>query len=123
MSTLLDLPVKWTNFNKFLFFILPAYTLRVGRMLLDRSQVSVILSDNSQSCKAGTSHSFFSVFVFVLGKGTVRTWGLKEDEPPLPSPLPPLLGQYQSENQQPVCLLKMSLFIFAGRKQPVSGTS
>ena len=87
-STLLDLPVKWTNFNKFLFFILPAYTLRVDRMLLDRSQVSAILSDNRQSCKAGTSHSVFSMFVFVLGKGTVCTWGLKEDEPPLPSPLP-----------------------------------
>lgn len=115
-------PVKWTNFNKFLFFILPAYTLRVDRMLLDRSQVSVVLSDNRQSCKAGTSHSILLYVCICVGKGDCSHLGSEGRWTTSSTPPIPLLGQCRSESQQPVTfLLKMSLFIFPGRKQPVSG--
>lgn len=55
-------------------------------MLSGRNDVSVVLSDNCQTCKAGASllFSFFCLCLF-WGEGTVCTWGLKEDELSSPS--------------------------------------
>ncbi|EQB78986.1 hypothetical protein CB1_001683054 [Camelus ferus] len=60
--------------------------LALQEMLWGRSNVSVILSDDCQSCAAGTPFSSSLLYEFALGEGTVCTWDLKEDELPSPSP-------------------------------------
>lgn len=70
-----------------------------GEMLSGRNNVSVVLSDDCQSCEAGASLSFFLMFVFVWREGTVCTWSLKEGELSSPSTPFPLLNPCHSENQ------------------------
>lgn len=104
MPTLLGLAIKWTNFHKDCSLCFSCLCL--WAMLLGRNNVSVVLSDNCQSCKAHASLLFSSFCLCLFCGRRLYVPGVSRKMNCLSSLCFPL------RNQQPTCLLKMNLCCF-----------